>query len=104
MGHAVFKQNLSDNANRRFLLVQLPEMTSSTSLASKNGFKTISQLAMTRLKNAIKGFEIDRDGFDLGFKVFKLAQSNIQPWNPDPTDLETTLLESENQLLPSEKV
>lgn len=100
LGHAVFKQNIIDTTNRRFLLVQLPEIVPITSLASKNGFKTISQLAITRLKSAIKSFGLDNNNeFNLGFKVFKLAQSNIQPWNPDSTDLETTLLESENHLI-----
>ena len=36
---------------------------------------------------------------DLGFKVFKLASSNIRTWNPDQKDLEQSLLDSVEHLV-----
>jgi len=38
---------------------------------------------------------------DLGFKVFKLASSNIKAWNPDRSDLEQTLLDHAEHLVDS---
>ena len=38
-------------------------------------------------------------GFNLGFKVLKLSNSNIQTWNPDRTDLEESLLSHEEHLI-----
>ncbi|MDW8490304.1 site-specific DNA-methyltransferase, partial [Acinetobacter sp. OYA S30] len=58
----------------------------------------ITKLRLKLVKDKLEETYADQV-LDLGFKVFKLAQSNIQPWNPDPTDLEATLLESENHLI-----
>ena len=35
---------------------------------------------------------------DLGFRVFKLDSSNIHAWDPDPNDLDQTLLDSVEHL------
>lgn len=96
-GHAVYDFNLENETNHRFILVQLPEDCDQKSEAYKAGFKKISDITVSRLKLALNQHHSAES--DLGFKVFKLAQSNIQPWNPDPTDLEATLLESENHLI-----
>ncbi len=37
---------------------------------------------------------------DLGFRVFKLDTSNIRAWNPSPDDLEASLLDHQDHLLP----
>src|SRR5690606_22982191 len=75
------------------------ELVQEGSDAYKEGFKTISDISKSRILRAGKLLQEKDKSLDVGFKVFKLAQSNIQPWNPDPTDLEATLLESENHLI-----
>jgi adenine-specific DNA-methyltransferase len=37
---------------------------------------------------------------DVGFRVFKLDTSNIRAWNPDYDDLEKSILEHQEHLLP----
>jgi adenine-specific DNA-methyltransferase len=37
---------------------------------------------------------------DVGFRVFKLDTSNIRAWNPDRDNLEKTLLDHEEHILP----
>ena len=37
---------------------------------------------------------------DVGFRVFKLASSNIRAWEPEPSDLEGTLLANAEHLVP----
>ncbi len=101
MGHAVFSQNAKDGAERRFILTQLPEEFSEGSIASKLGYSNISELAMERLRRAADA-EKKRDSdvsSDLGFRVFKLASSNINAWNPDRTDLEETLISHKEHLV-----
>jgi adenine-specific DNA-methyltransferase len=80
---AVFNQNLQDGGSRKFILVQLPEPTGRTD------FPNIADIAKERVRSASKKLAGDRqqklnlsDGNqpDIGFKVFKLAQSNFQPW------------------------
>jgi len=109
-GHSVLEQNIRDHGNRKFILVQLPEILDSSNKAQKVAVaacekigvpSNISELAKERLrrvsKNLSSGLELGQ--FDNGFKVFKLANSNIQSWNPDRTDLEETLLSHEEHLI-----
>lgn len=97
--HAVMKINQETGSKKRYICVQLPELVQEGTDAYKEGFKTISDISKSRILRAGKLLQEKDKSLDVGFKVFKLAQSNIQPWNPDPTDLEATLLESENHLI-----
>jgi adenine-specific DNA-methyltransferase len=85
--HAVFELNQQDGGNRRFLLVQLPEAT------GQSQFRTIADITKERLRNAAKKLreEIPEIAGDLGFRVFKLASSNIRAWEPDRDKLAETL-------------
>jgi len=42
----------------------------------------------------------DKSPLDVGFRVFKLDTSNIRAWNPDRDNLEKTLLDHEEHILP----
>ena len=89
-GHAVFKQNLLDGGNRRFICVQLPEITKDNSKARIAGYETISEISIKRLKLSIEYliqdyeqhsfYESEIENIDLGFKVLKLADSNFKQW------------------------
>jgi adenine-specific DNA-methyltransferase len=85
-GHAILEQNAQDGAQRRFILVQLPEPLP----RPEKSVKTIADLAKSRIRNVIKKLseadtgKLDLDGTkkqDRGFRVFKLAESNFKPWN-----------------------
>lgn len=101
LGHAVFEQNALDNGNRRYIMVQLPEECEEKSNAFKSGFATISDLGKERLKRACGKIKSEYSGFkgDLGFKVFKLANSNIRVWSSGSEDLEATLLSNVDHLV-----
>jgi adenine-specific DNA-methyltransferase len=84
--HAVFDLNKQDGGTRRFILVQLPEPT------GRGDYPTIADIAKERVRRAIaKLNEEDAGKLDLdggkqrarGFRVFKLAESNFNPWNAD---------------------
>lgn len=99
--HAVMNTNSQDGFSRKHITVQLPEKIHEDNAAFKHGYKTISDLAKERIRRAakkIKGENPDYEG-DLGFKVFKLASSNIKVWNPDRTDLEGSLLDHKEHLV-----
>lgn len=85
-GEAVMRLNGEDNGNRRFILVQLPEPTGA------EDFRTIAEIAKTRLRNSGKKLSETEDGSfgrdqgaaqDRGFKVFKLSSSNFKIWESD---------------------
>jgi adenine-specific DNA-methyltransferase len=99
-GHAVFAQNIADSGMRRFVLIQLPEVPPSGSEAEKAGYGTIAELTKERLRRAGKKIREQNPMFagDLGFRVFKLASSNIRAWDPNRDDLPKTLEESVEHL------
>ena len=98
--HAVMNLNTTDNGSRRFILVQIPEQIdpSDNKVAADYCDKlkrprTIAELTKERLRRAGKKIHEDTPMFagDLGFRVFKLASSNIQAWEPDRENLVGTL-------------
>ncbi|MEW6527679.1 MAG: site-specific DNA-methyltransferase [Spirochaetota bacterium] len=98
--HAVMELNKEDGGNRKWILVQLPEPTDPESEAYKAGYKTIADIARERIRRAAKKiqeeineekkkkageiqFEEQKETkHDLGFKVFKLDESNFKQWRP----------------------
>ena len=85
---AVIELNNADGGNRKFILVQLPELIAADSPAHKAGFKKISDITIERTKRVIGRIQSDGEGLlpndshrefaeGLGFKVFKLAKSNF---------------------------
>jgi len=101
-GHAVMAQNAADGDNRRYILVQLPEPLDSENRDQKTAAdfcdklgkpRTIAELTKERLRRAGKKIREENPMFagDLGFRVFKLASSNIRVWEPDRENLAQTL-------------
>ncbi|MFQ7469950.1 site-specific DNA-methyltransferase [Amedibacillus dolichus] len=94
--HAVMKLNAEDGGNRKFIMVQLPELCDEKSEAFKAGYKNICEIGKERIRRAGEQIKSeweeehssdtllsDNEKFttDIGFKVFKLASTNIQPWD-----------------------
>jgi len=75
--HAVMDLNAEDSGNRKFICVQLPEMTEEESEAYKAGYKNIAEISRERIRRA--GEKIGKE--DIGFKSFSLQKSNYRQWN-----------------------
>ncbi len=106
--HALMGLNSADNGNRRFILVQLPELIEPNENKVATDFcdqlgkpRTIAELTKERLRRAATKVKTDNPMFagDTGFRVFKLDNSNIRAWNPKPTDLEQTLFAQQDHLV-----
>ncbi|MHC2552300.1 site-specific DNA-methyltransferase [Bradyrhizobium elkanii] len=95
LGQAIMEVNAQDMGTRRFILVQLPEPT------GRSDYSTISQLTMQRLRKAAEATKASYPLFqgDVGFRVFKLASSNIRAWEPIAADIEGTLLANAEHLV-----
>ncbi|MDR0751985.1 MAG: site-specific DNA-methyltransferase [Christensenellaceae bacterium] len=83
--HAVMQQNAADHGDRSFICIQLPELTNENTEAFKAGYKTLCDIGKERIRRASKKI---RDAawpvtaeFDMGFKVFKLDDSNLKKWD-----------------------
>ena len=108
---AVMTQNAIDDTNRRFILVQLPEPLDENSKDQATAAKfckkidkpqQIAELTKERLRRSadkVRKHNTYHEG-DLGFRVYKLALSNICAWEPNPADLEGTLLAHTEHLIP----
>lgn len=101
--HAVIDLNKEDGGNRKFIMVQLPEICNENSEAYKAGFKTIADIGKERIRRVIRNIEKEinktlfkNNKIDLGFKVFKLDKSNFKIWDaeqisPDKASIEKQL-------------
>ena len=108
-GHAVFEANLEDGANRRFILVQLPEplnednkqhITALEFCDANNLRRNIAELTKQRLRLAAQEEKNSErvSSIDVGFKVLQLSASCLRLWNPDRNDMEESLLAHEEHL------
>lgn len=102
--HAVMQLNAEDGGKRKYICVQLPEATAEDSEAYKAGYKNICEIGKERIRRAGKkimeglGSSTSLNGsaqndntsktLDIGFRVLKLADSNMKDvyYSPAETD------------------
>ncbi|MBE6302956.1 MAG: site-specific DNA-methyltransferase [Bacteroidales bacterium] len=97
--HAVMQLNAEDEGSRRFIMVQLPELTDEKSDAYKAGYKNICEIGKERIRRAGKKIKEDNankagiERLDTGFRVLKLDTSNMADvyYTPADTPIQTTL-------------
>ncbi len=83
--HAVMARNEIDGENRRCISIQIPEKCTKGSEEFKKGFNKISDITQERIRRVIKEIEkSDRIHHpDLGYKSFRLDETNVHPWEAD---------------------
>ena len=78
---AVMQLNSEDSGSRKFIMVQIPEPCDEKSIAYKVGYKTISDIGKERIRRAGKKIKeenpLTTQDLDVGFRVFKLDESNM---------------------------
>lgn len=110
-GHAVLAQNAEDGGKRRFILVQLPEPLDANNRQQKTAADfcakiqrplNLAELTKERVRRAGRLLKEQHPLFagDIGFRVFRLATSNIRPWSPDPERLAATLFSAVEHIAP----
>lgn len=86
--HAVMALNAEDGGNRRCISVQLPEPTDEKSEARKAGYANIAEITRERIRRAgAKVLEEESaklggraEGLDVGFRAYKLVDTNFTKW------------------------
>lgn len=82
--HSVMESNMENNENKRFIMVQIPELVNLKMENNEEKFKTICDIGRKRIIKAgekIKEENKDKEGIenlDIGFKVFKVSDTNIR--------------------------
>ncbi|MCY3986013.1 MAG: DNA methyltransferase [Candidatus Dadabacteria bacterium] len=86
---AVLEKNAAEQNAINYIMVQLPEPCDEQSDAFKSGYKNIANLGKERIRKAAEKVREESDllssteKVDLGFRVFKLDQSNFNLWDGD---------------------
>ena len=98
--HAVMQLNAEDGGKRKYIMVQLPEQTDEKSEAYKAGYQNICEIGKERIRRAAnkvkeeKRSKTEKEGLfanvedtqDYGFRVYRLADSNMQDVYYRPQD------------------
>lgn len=102
--HAVMQLNAEDGGKRKFIMVQLPEKTDEKSEAFKAGYKNICEIGKERIRRAgkkIKEENPNATDLDTGFRVLKLAETNMTDVYYSPLEInQQMLLEQEENIKP----
>jgi adenine-specific DNA-methyltransferase len=105
--HALLELCNRDRIARKFMCIQLPEATEPGTEAHKAGYLTIAEIAKERVRRVIKKLTAEDKGklalngkkkLDLGFRVFKLAESNFKAWNANLPTGDTAALKQQLEL------
>lgn len=70
---AVMRANSEDGGNRRFILVQLPELIPTDKVAYQAGYRTIDEIGRDRIEKAAEKIKVNTSAdIDYGYKLYKL--------------------------------
>jgi adenine-specific DNA-methyltransferase len=108
--HSIFELNKNNKIQRKFILVQIPELTDEKSEAFKAGYKKVIDITIKRNEKVVEKIIKEKETKQpdlftgdkkedalqgLGFKVFKLQKSNFPrvDFAPDPEKTEEQNIE-----------
>lgn len=111
--HATLKINSEDTGKRKFIMIQLPELTyeldskgnkvpkKESKNAFNEGYYNISEVGKERIRRAGDKIleESENKDLDIGFKVFRVDDSNFIPWNPNVDNVEQAILSTRDNLV-----
>ena len=109
---AVLKMNKEDGGTRKFILVQLPENLDESLKTSSNDAQKVlkkaikyldkvekphflTEIGEERIRLAINDLDLSTDS-SVGFKVFKLTESNFKKWDKNPENIQQQIELFEN--------
>ena len=95
--HAVMQLNAEDGGKRKYICVQLAEETPEDSEARKAGYATIPEIAKERIRRAGKKILDENpevaERLDVGFRAFRLADSNYEDVTKQPSEYDQQTLD-----------
>lgn len=94
--NAIINLNSKDNGSRKYIMVQLPEVLVENNDRLNSEYSNICEVGKERIRRVGQKIiqEAEDKDLDIGFKVFKLDDSNINTWDSITKDLENTLFNS----------
>ena len=104
---SILQYNIEDGANRKFIMVQIPEETDEKSEAHKAGYKTIPEIGKERIRRAGKKIVEENTEklkeretpLDVGFRVYKTSESILKEVLKHPNEVtQTDLFDSQDNI------
>jgi adenine-specific DNA-methyltransferase len=98
--HALMKFNAEKNFKGKFIMIQLPESTDDK--ARKAGYNTICEIGKERIRRAGRKIKeeagLQGQDLDIGFRVLKLAESNMKDvfYTPDKFEVRDLFTMADN--------
>lgn len=94
--HAVMQVNAEDGGKRKFIMVQIPQETEHDTEAYKAGYTNICEIGKERIRRSGNGIKretpLTTEGLDIGFRVFKLDDTNMKDVYYAPADYDQGML------------
>jgi len=94
---SIMQLNAEDGGNRKFIVVQFPEITEEKSEAYKAGYKNICEIGKERIRRAGKKIKDESPmttaDLDVGFRVLKCDTSNMKEVFYKPDEVEQSLFD-----------
>ena len=108
---AVLQQNLRDGYKRSYILVQLPQLLDprekdqkvAANYCEKIGKSmNLAELTKEHMRRFARNFQdkITTTSMDLGFRVFKLANTGVRAWTPNADRLARSLIDGIDRIEP----
>ncbi len=95
--HAVMQLNAEDKGRRKFIMVQIQEPCDENSEAYKAGYKNICEIGKERIRRAGEKIKSENplttQDLDVGFRVFKLDDTNMKDVYYTPAEYDQQMLE-----------
>lgn len=85
---AVMQQNLQDQFNRKYILIQLNDKSENVN----SSFSSVTELGEERIKKVDEELKKEsKQQLDYGFRVYELKKSTINQWDENPENFEQQL-------------
>ena len=101
--HAVMQLNKDDGGNRKWIMIQVPQLTDKKTIAFSNNFHTICDIGTERIKRAGEIIKKENPNVDTGFRYLKIDSSNINDFSINANELVQTQLENFTNSIKSDR-
>lgn len=92
--NAVMELNAKDEGNRKFIMVQVPDLLDKSSVAYKDGYQTLCDIGEKRICRVSSKIKENNNKVDVGVRVLKLDSSNMKDVYYNPTETQQSLFDT----------
>lgn len=92
--NAVMELNAEDEGNRKFIMVQVPDLLDKSSVAYKDGYQTLCDIGEKRICRVSSKIKENNNKVDVGVRVLKLDSSNMKDIYYTPSETQQSLFDT----------